>query len=158
MRSLATTINCSKSKDELDRRALSNFYAEVAVMYNESLEDGLNSLNLDGENMVWFKSKGIDKNFQGKYNANMTAETAESIDNYICFHYRGARKKCKVSGTNEDMQNFCDKAFCYFYHLKLKEAGSVELFNQSYWIVSYLYWSVFNVFVSFIVEQYFIFV
>ena len=40
-------------------------------------------------------------------------------------------KKCKVSGTNEDMQKFCDKAFVYYYHLKLKEAGSVELFNQS---------------------------
>ena len=29
------------------------------------------------------------------------------------------------------MQKFCDKAFVYYYHLKLKEAGSVELFNQS---------------------------
>ena len=29
------------------------------------------------------------------------------------------------------MRNFCEKPFVYFYHLKLKEAGSVELFNQS---------------------------
>ena len=29
------------------------------------------------------------------------------------------------------MQNFCDKAFVFFYHLKLKEVGSVELYNQS---------------------------
>jgi len=100
-------------------------------MYNESLEDGLNSLNLDGENMDWFKSKGIDQNFQGKYDANMTVDTAESIDNYICFHYRGSRKRYKFSGTNDNMENFCEKAFVYFYHLKLKEAGSVELFNQS---------------------------
>ena len=131
MRSLATTINCRKTKDELDRRALSNFYSEVALMYNDSLEDRLNSLNDDGENMDWFKSKGIEQNFERQYDQNMTAETAEAIDNYICFHYSGSRKKCKLSGTNETMQNFCDKAFVYFYHLKLKEAGSVELFNQS---------------------------
>ena len=61
----------------------------------------------------------------------MTAEAAEAIDNYICFYYRKARKNCKLSGTNEDMRNFCEKPFVYFYHLKLKEAGSVELFNQS---------------------------
>ena len=41
-------------------------------MYNDSLEDRLNSLNVDGENMDWFKSKGIEQNFERQYDQNMT--------------------------------------------------------------------------------------
>ena len=42
MRALATRINCSKSKDELDTRSLSKFFVEVASMYNEENQKELN--------------------------------------------------------------------------------------------------------------------
>ena len=90
-----------------------------------------NCLKIDGDDMYWFEGKGVDKNFEGNVDVNMTAEIAEDIDNYICFYYKQARKNYKLSGTNDDMRNFCEKPFVYFYHLKLKEAGSVELFTQS---------------------------
>ena len=61
-------------------------------MYNDSLEDRLNSLNVDGENMDWFKSKGIEQNFERQYDQNMTAETSRAIEKYICFHHSGSRK------------------------------------------------------------------
>ena len=91
-------------------------------MYNEANQKELNCLKIDGDDMYWFEGKGIDKNFEGNFDVNMTAEIAEHIDNYICFYYRKARKNHKLSGTNDDMRNFCEKPFVYFYHLKLKEA------------------------------------
>ena len=70
-----------------------------------------NCLKIDGDDMYWFEGKGVDKNFEGNFDVNMTAEIAEDIDNYICFYYRKARKNHKLSGTNDDMRNFCEKPF-----------------------------------------------
>ena len=55
MRAVATKINCSKSKNELDTRAPSKFYVEVACMYNEARQKELNSLKIDGDDMYWFE-------------------------------------------------------------------------------------------------------
>jgi len=131
IRALATEINCTKTKDELDTRSPSKFFLEVASMYNEANQKELNSLKIDGEDMHWFEGKGVVNNFEENFDINMTAEVAKDIDDYICFYYKKARKNYKLSGTNDDMMNFCEKPFVYFYHLKLKEAGSVELFTQS---------------------------
>jgi len=68
------------------------------------------------------KRRALIKILRGNFDVNMTAEIAEDIDNYNCFYYRKARKNYKLSGTNDDMRNFCEKPFEYFYHLKLKEA------------------------------------
>jgi len=65
MRALATRINSSKSKDELDTRSLSKFFVEVASMYNEANQKELNCLKIDGDDMYWFEGKGVDKNFEG---------------------------------------------------------------------------------------------
>jgi len=61
-------------------------------MYNEANKKELNCLKIDGDDMYWFEGKCVDKNFEGNFDANMTAEIAEDIDNYICFYYMKARK------------------------------------------------------------------
>ena len=116
IRALATEINCTKTKDELDTRSPSKFFLEVASMYNEANQKELNSLKIDGEDMHWFEGKGVVNNFEENFDINMTAEVAKDIDDYICFYYKKARKNYKLSGTNDDMMNFCEKPFVYFYH------------------------------------------
>jgi len=61
-------------------------------MYNEANQKELNCLKIDGDDMYWFEGKCVDKNFEGNFDVNMTAEIAEDIDNYICFFSRKARK------------------------------------------------------------------